>query len=590
MAGTRAALLALSVAALVCSSVAAAPKRRKPPATPSLPSNLPPARAPLPSGARSEVRGASPAASPSASRPAAPSLIPGVPDRLAAAAGGGLVLLLVVLLLVVRGRRSVRPVASVQQRPQRPPGRERVERADPTARPSRKRKATHLATSRETSTPSVDISPAQAVLLARSERAPSLHDTLLALGPDLLAWRCLREVAREKLDALAWASTVKDRRAQRLNGLTAIWSRQLALRRVVAWLEDHPLVKESGLEVQVPGTLEPSDLPNLTLTQRDGLGVTLSAEQSALLDHARAALVQAFANQPFALLAASSALGALLPAELQRELEQGHPPHALPLLLGGLPALDWAAQVGLSRPGIGAEFREALHEHTKLVGTPVPAEGQVAHAIEVLGGGRLDGIGLLLAAVAGAAFSSTTVILRISKRIGETPSDTLGALSRLGALACAALDDEASPDHPVLQGNVSFLCGEPLLERESKRAAALLKEAERLAGREPLWKGGAAADLETPDLALVGLYESQVKLGLSRSVQARERMLDLLDRLAHPGGAGEEAIGYRRLGYVLAGLGAPMLRNTSTELLSAGREAMALTADADADLPSLPRG
>ena len=496
-----------------------------------------------------------------------------------------MVLLLVVLVVVRRRRPAVSRSAPAQPRPQRAPKPERVDRIDPGPR---KRKAPQAPTGRE-SVPPAELGVEQTVLLTRSEGDPSLHDTLLALGPDLVALRSLRQASLEAMDPLSWAGMVKDRRAGRLARLALAWSRQVALQRVEAWLRAHPLVKGGNLEVQVPGSLEPADLASLALTQPDGLGVTLDGEQTAVLDHARSALSRAFADQPFALLAASSDLGALLPEELQAELEQGHPRHALPLLCGGISALDWAAKAGLGRPGIGAEFREALREHAKLVGTPVPSEGPVAHALEVVGGGRMEGIGLLLAATAGAAFSSSTVILRISKRIGEIKANPLlSTFARLGSLACAALDDESSPDRALLLENVRFLLGEPLLDRASKRAAALAREAERLAAKEPLWKGGAAEECKSPELALFSLHELQVKLALERAKQASERLLELIDRLAHPGGSGEEQIiGHRRLGYVIAGLGAPLLRKTSTELLSAGREAMAMTA-ALAAVPAPP--
>jgi hypothetical protein len=594
----RAARLALGIliAALACVPTSAAGQRRRkgrPPA--SLPSNLPPARPPPPSSVGAD-RPAAKSGGP-ASRPAT-SLIPGVSNELALAGAGGLVLLLVILMVARRRRlppRVAQPMPAPRgaagqallAKPERRP--ERRMHDTPAPPPGRKRKATALATTREASQPALELRPEQTVLFTREGGAPSLYDTLAALGPDLLAVRCLRQAAVESLDSLTWAATVKDCRPQRLARLATTWTRQVALERAAGWLRSHPLVQGGNLEVQVPGSLEPSDLANLTLTQRDGLGVSLGGELGPLLDHARAALARAFTEQPMALLAASSALGQLLPKEAHADHEEGYPPHALSLLVGGMTAFDWAVQAGLSKPGMGNELRDALREHTKLVGTPVPAEGSVAHALEVLGGGKLEGTGMLLAAVAGAAFSSSTVILRVSKRIGEIKANPLlAAFARLGGLACAALDDESSPDHTALMENQRFLVGEPLLEREVKRAAALCKDVEKLA-REPIWKGGPG-DLQSPDLALVTLHEAQMKQAFQQAVQARERLADMLDRLAHPGGSGEEeTIGHRRLGYVLAGLGAPLLRSASTELLSAGREAMAMTAAMAAAKPVRPR-
>ena len=63
----------------------------------------------------------------------------------------------------------------------------------------RKRKAVPAQTGREP-VPAAELSAEQAVLLARSEGDPSLHDTLLGLGPDPLALRCLRQASLEALD------------------------------------------------------------------------------------------------------------------------------------------------------------------------------------------------------------------------------------------------------------------------------------------------------------------------------------------------------------------------------------------------------
>ena len=379
---------------------------------------------------------------------------------------------------------------------------------------------------------------------------------------------------------------VKDRRAGRLERLALGWTRQVALQRVEAWLGSHPLVKAGNLAVQVPGSLEPADLASLDSTQPDGLGVTLGGEQKALLAQARAALSRAFtdaaAGPSRRQLDAGSAAGR---GARPRDSARSPAPRAA----GALRRHRRARLGGQGRAGPARHRRRVSRgpcaSTPKLVGTPVPSEGPVAHALEVVGGGRLEGIGLLLAAAAGAAFSSSTVILPASASASarSRPAPLLNTFARL---ALARLRRPRRPGLGRPRSRCSTTCASCSASRCSigpaKRAAALAPRGRApLAAREPLWKGEAAAECKSPELALFSACTKlQVKLALERAAQAGERLLELIDKLAHPG-----RLGTRSSRSAIAAWAtcwpAWARRSCATprpSSLSAGREAMAMTA------------
>jgi hypothetical protein len=485
----------------------------------------------------------------------------------------GLPILILILVRVLRRRRR----AALARGPRdRRAGEERVDPPRERPRPGGPRS--------DRTAPvliALNLSKDQEVLVARSGQGPSLYDTLLALGPDLEALRGFRTLIRRELDAAGWASAVADGRVTRLRALGPEWTATVAIARLTGWLGRHPLVAERSLCVQAPSGIGEDAVDGLTLTKSDGLGATLEPEQKQLIYQARRALARigATIEEPLSLVAAAgqTRLLALLPASLIEAGERAEAPFGLGLAIRGLPALDWAIAVGLFPAELANDLRDHLREHDKLVGTPVPAEGSAVHALECLRGqGSGEPLGLLLASVAGAAFSSGSVALRMSKRVaGVFAAEAHGALERLGDRVRATLADASAPDHKALTENARWLLGELLLSEEAKRAATVVKEVERWSGKDTLWKTAGADAPRPPDLALATLHAYRVKVAMEQAGQARARLFAILERLGHAGeGERERRLGAERLGLTVAAFGMPLLQSSSTELLSLGREAL----------------
>ncbi len=483
--------------------------------------------------------------------------------------------LAIVIALKLARRRRTRAPTSRERAPERRAGEERAD-------PSRGERVRPGGPRGDRTAPvliALNLTREQELLCARSGQGPSLYDTFLGLGPDLESLRCFRQLVARELDAAGWAAAVSEARGTKLRSLAPEWTAAVAIARLTGWLGRHPLVAERSLVVQAPASLAEGELEGLTLTQPDGLGTALDAEQKQLLYQARRALarIAPMLAEPLALTAAAgqTRLLSLLPAHMTEERERSGAPFALGLAVRGLPALDWAIAVGLFPAELAADLRDHLREHDKLVGTPVPAEGSAVHALAALRGqGCGEPLGLLLASVAGAAFSSSSVALRMSKRVGSVfAAEAHEALARLGGRVRAALDDEGSAERALLLENTEALLGAPLLAAEHKRAASLTKEVERWSAKEPLWR--AAPDgVRPPDHALATLHAQKVKVALDAAAGARDRLLAILERLGQAGaGEREQRLGAERLGLVVAAFGMALLQGGETELLSLGRDA-----------------
>ncbi|MCC6750989.1 MAG: hypothetical protein IT371_25255 [Deltaproteobacteria bacterium] len=483
--------------------------------------------------------------------------------------GGGILVLVVLLAIVRRALRS----------------RRRTRR--PGAGPSKAQVAAAVLEPLGVPQPSEDekvplpeplvLTPAQELLCAAGVEGFSLYEVCLALGPEVEAVEDFRRVVEAHLAGDAWSTAVSDGRADTLSPLRGPWVRATALRRVERWLAAQPTIKKPGLQVQVPGQLERGELGTLTLTRADGLGVELTEEQEALLGQARDALALTLRapDHPYQLAAVARelALAALLPAA-REDRGPGATPLPLALLLGGLVAQRHAEGRGLSRLGAGTELCAALDEHHELVQTPVPAEGLATFALSQMDGVELPGMGALLAAMAGAAFSPSTVVLKLSKRAGEVSGEAAAALERLGVRAARALAHPGQGDGPALAEGLSQLVGEPLLAAELRGWATAARSLGKGALRVPLYRDLGA--VEQPDAALVELHRAKLEHAARHAVAARRRVLLILHKLAYEGAHGEHrTAAARRLGYAVAGLGMTLLRSGSTELLSTGREALA---------------
>jgi hypothetical protein len=479
--------------------------------------------------------------------------------------------LVVLLILVARWRRR-RPRRKGRAKARGAPAPGPV--ANPVAAPAAPAPARPEKQAEE-EIPPLELSSLQRLLLAPIEDAPSLHETLIVLGSGEGAIRALRKAAAATIDDVRWSAAVSSRQLDLLRPLQAQWVKELAALRVEGWLAADARVERHGLQVSMPPGTEVDDLPSLTLTQPSGLGVTLDESQQELLDQGRRALGNVWANaaQPYSLVVA--ARRARLPELLGEEAVRANV-FPLALLLHGLDAFSRGGLSESSPVTLSQEFQHTLKEHRQLMDAAVAGEGCAVHALHAIGGGRADGIGMLFASVAGAAFSPMAVTLRISKIAGNLPPVEQEFLSRLGELAASALERPKSGDGAAVLGNLRRLLGQELLDAEAKRNDELGRSMRRLA-KEPLWP---SSKVEAPDVALVQLHGAMVAHCRKQAAAAERRMLAVLEKLAYAGQQGENrGIAYRRLGYAFAGIGPALLRSASTEILSAAREAMGALTD-----------
>ncbi len=412
-------------------------------------------------------------------------------------------------------------------------------------------------------------------LLSKPDEAwPSIHEAFVVLGADEHALRALRPALATGLDASTWAAALNDQLVRRLRSLRSQWVRAVAVQRIKRWLTEHPLVTTSGLEVYVPSALEQSELDALALTFSSGIRASVPEEQERLILQARSSLEQIYthSDNPYILFRAQQ--DAPVPASLAPLSGDGVAGAAnqLALLLYGLGALDHMAQVLPVNAAAYLGFRKAIEEHNSIVDTPVPGEGCGVHLIAEIGRPPLGGIGTVLAAVVGAAYSLNTVLQKINKLSFDTFSEDQRALCiRLGQMLEGAVESRRTGNGAHMVTNLKRMLGIELLQAESKRCGELVKATERAAARAPTWEGAAADD--SLDVLLVRLHRARVTHLLEHAELAHQRLLEVLETLKHsttetggPRGA------QQRLGYFFSALGPAAMRAMSTDILSVARE------------------
>jgi hypothetical protein len=474
---------------------------------------------------------------------------------------------LLLLLFLLRARRRRIP------RPRKKKAKPKVEEAPKpgTRRESRVTDATphpKAARADPAKIPPLEHSPAEKLMLMTDETQVSFHEAFAAMGVDAHSVRALRQVARDAIDEPTWLAAVKNQNVRLLRPLRQRWTKALAALRVQGWLESDPLVSDAKLAVGMPELHEVSELGSVLLSRPDGLGADLSEAQEGLLQQARWILQQSWQNPtPYALMvvARRSKVRALL----------GNPDidhYALALALHGVEAVSHGASAQGNPAGLGEEFESALKEHRQLVDTSVGGEGCAVHALNAIGGGRHDGVGTICASMAGAAFSPMAVTLRISKIVGGLGTAQKDACERLGTLAQEALSRPKSGDGAAMMANIRRVLGAEVVSAAARQLEETVGRIKRLT-REPIWIGGSTA--ETPDQVLVGLHRSLLSHAKRQAEAAEQRLFGIIDKLAYAGKQGENlALGMQRLGYAVACFNMALLRSASTELLSAGREAV----------------
>ncbi len=426
---------------------------------------------------------------------------------------------------------------------------------------------------KEPEAPPLELIPTEKLLTAAEQKRPSIYETFLILGANEDVLRSFRRIVAEDLEAVYWEAAIKDGRTDLLRSLRAKWVKDLAVKRVVAWLSEHPHVTHAGLKVNAPPAYDVSELDSLTLTQPDGLGAQISANQLVLLKQARTGLAQVFqaAENPYTLFLVAQAckISALSGFKNDGDRE----PYPLALLFTGLKALSHGTTVQLNTAQHAQEFSQAIEEHHRLVKTDVPGEGCVVHALYRTAGVSLPGIGSLLASAAGAAFSPASVVISVSKQVNALSHDQQNAIARLGAAFLEAFGKKEGSDCKAILANLRRLLGVELLEAEGQRVHALGRLTERLSSKEPLWQS-KSTPVPPPDLALVKLHQKMVEHLRRQAPLVERRILEIWDKLAFAGSKADNLQNaHCRIGYVVVGLGMNLLHSTSTDLLSIGREA-----------------
>ena len=472
---------------------------------------------------------------------------------------------LLIVLLIRWGRARARRPRPKKDSPQ-------AESARAGGRPKKKKRPPTLvglsAGAEPVDDPRPELSREQAVLSAAEGEAPSLYTTFLGLGTAADTVESFCAAAQLRLDAAGWAAAVAEGRPDRMRNLRRQWVLRLGMQRVVAWLREHPLLDQ--LVVQAPDQVSQSAVDSLTVTQPDGLAADLSDAQRELVGRGRQALAAMLEgiDRPFHLLgvARRQKLPALISGDDDGdELDAFY----IATLIEGLASATHSADVGLGEVEL-AEFRGALAEHRKLGDIPVGAEGPAVHVLVNIGGESLAGIGTMMASAAGAAYSTSAVVLRLSKKAGDYGHDR--PLTRLGALAIDVILDIKAGDGETIWRNAGDLFGISRLADELKRIDQIIKARHRQTGKS-LWPENPNEETKRPDAALLELHRAQVSYAAKEAEVARARLYEILAALCNRGkDSSAETIAMRRLGYALAGIGAPLLRSTSTEMLSAARE------------------
>jgi hypothetical protein len=359
------------------------------------------------------------------------------------------------------------------------------------------------------------------------------------------------------------------------------WITDVVSRRVAAWLAVQGPIAGKELHVESAPNIAEVGPSGLSLINAQGLGARLDEGQQALLSQARKTIDAVFrsADDSLAVLTAQKQFGIPL-IERGDKQDNGNSGGGggveLMLLSDGVVALQRCFERQLLQRYVGEELLHALEQHRELVHTAVPAEGAAVHAFHLTQGGNLVGMGTLLASVAGAAFSTSSVVMRLSRYAATIENIELReAVKQIGAQVIEALRGEKSPDGKVILANARQMLGLTLLEKETVRSAELLREMNKLCQKSPVWavKGEKG---RYPDLALAEIYHFRVDGLRKESLAAFGRFLEILDQLAYEGErASMPHVAQGRVGYVVAGLGAPLVHGASNELVSLVREAIA---------------
>ena len=419
--------------------------------------------------------------------------------------------------------------------------------------------------------------PEQRVLAERDQTGHSFYQFFIGLGADADAVQQLRAVAKGTLQPAQWIASVEIEKPDQLTALRRLWVCETCGQRLRGWLMQQPSISIKELTIELPSTWETENAVGLCLIGSDGLGVKPEGETKAALLSAREALENVLRNRddPLARVAAERRLGQSIFTVQSREPDETSSVEVT-LLLDGLLGADACTESGLLSRNPDSELRAALTQHRDVVGTPVPAEGCAVYALQMTNGGNVPGFGTLLAAISGAAFSTSSIVLQMSRNSGSVKSSTLRhSMQQMGKLVIDALANPKGGDGKIMMMNARRLLGLVRLEVEKKRSAELMRDLQRWSAKDPIWP--QYRDKVQPiDHALVNLHARRLDECLRNGTSALARFCEILEKLSYEGDQSHsQQVAYGRIGYTVAGFGMAFLKGTSTELLSLGREVIA---------------
>ncbi|MCK5796663.1 MAG: hypothetical protein KAI47_05750, partial [Deltaproteobacteria bacterium] len=426
---------------------------------------------------------------------------------------------------------------------------------------------------RPTPTPTPPNLSNEQAILERPSPDPSIYGTLLALGASTESLKAWRRIAEDELTEELWVALVAGEHDALHTRLRERWLKRLARERVLAWINKEPLIAQEQLQVEIPDDLEVATVNELVMIGHDGLAVEPDGLQEAILTQARRGLTETYrgADNPFVLerVTRREKFPALLGTA--PEAEDSNLRSSLAALLCGTSALDTLTAAGLINTRRGAHLRDHLQRHHDQKRGKIPDEGCAAHAILRLPGPEPEGIGALLASVAGAAYSPATVALEISRLL---PSADGASLERFGRLAITALAAEDKPQKARIHAGFRALLGKDTLDRALPTARALEETIARDINHNPLWPKVKPG--HSPILALVTLHRQRLEFALNQVDTAHARLTQVLAKVAYAGRTRrDQSIAAQRLGYALAGFAPTIFQALEGELAEAAAKAAA---------------
>lgn len=414
-------------------------------------------------------------------------------------------------------------------------------------------------------------SAAQSVFLDAKEGI-ALVERFAALGVSeevLVVWQ---KLLQNELSPKIWQAWIDGNHGELRERLGTRWLKQLAFERIRLWLLEHPLIQGEQLDVEISSDLEVASINELGLISKTtGLGVNPDSAQQEVLRYAKRALTLAYrgADNPYTMemLAKKADLPALLLGP-DDSLDLPSTYH-LSIALHGVNALRRAVKIKLISER-GEDYAASLMQHRKQKKKEVKAESCVSHALLFLPDTEAKGIGVFLAAVAGAAFSPQTVALEISRHLTQLDNK---AFEKLGRLCAESLAKPSSESGQLFVLQIKRMLGEKTLKDGLIEVQRIEHEISQHCQKAPIWSGVKISS--SPLLSMFQAHKAKIEYTLNLVPFAEARLSQILAKVAYAGAAKrDQVLAASRLGYVLAGLGSQLFVGQSEKLIEASKAAI----------------